>query len=454
MTNHKKFGWLLICVFATLFSMAACSGGTNRGNDINSSMALSAISIDVQGVVVDPSKTSLNAITRAVLPPEVTTVRVTISGFSIPDPIIYDLVKNKGNWKGIIGNVPAGNSLVLVQAFDVNGTRSYENTASVAVNNNAIVQVNMLLQSVVTPAQFNVKAPVIQRVDVSPRFVAPREPVQLKVVAVDPDPGGDLTYIWTPDDKGSYNDRTSSAPIWTPPSEPGIYQLGVTVIDREFLIATSTVTIEVNEIYGDGTIKITVGTNNYPEIYSILSDPTSMDRNGSANLTIDAVDPDGDTLSFEWRTNCDGSFDDSKSQSPVFTASENAEYGACEIESLVSDGTLTAKGSITIHISSGPYVNFAPTIVSMFQSADKVSPLGKITFIVKAKGSSVPLTFAWTTSAGVFGATTVNVVGDQYEGSVDLTAPSGGSGPINVQVKVMDSAGLFVSDEFLPITLE
>jgi len=66
----------------------------------------------------------------------------------------------------------------------------------------------------------------------------------------------------------------------------------------------------------------------------------------------------------------------------------------------------------------------------------------------------VPLTFAWTTSAGVFGATTVNVVGDQYEGSVVFTAPSGGSGPINVWVKVIDSAGLFVSDEFLPITLE
>jgi hypothetical protein len=389
------------------------------------------------------------------LPDNISQVTVTITGVNIPNPIVYDLVEINDVWQGILVNIPAGAATVAVEAFDNIHTLLYENSINITILNHTTVNLNLTLLPVTPPQGYNVKAPRIDLVNISPQQVAPNDPVKIEVYAHDPAPGGPLTYIWTPQNVGSFSDRMSATPIWTAPAVEGFYQLTITVIDQEFLLDHFTITIEVNNKYGNGNVAVQLGTNDFPIINSMIADPTRIDKGESTQLFVDAHDPDGDILTYSWTTSVPGTFDDSTSPNPIFTVDMSADYGPCVLTVLVSDGTLSSTGMIQINITTDPGINLAPIVYSAFQSSLLVSPNGLIRYIIRARDpEGTDLTFTWSVAGGTLGVQSDTVNGLDHESKIDWTAPASGTGNYVITVTITDVEGLSNIFSFQPVLLQ
>jgi hypothetical protein len=181
----------------------------------------------------------------------------------------------------------------------------------------------------------------------------------------------------------------------------------------------------------------------------MTSDPTRIDKGGSANLEVDAYDIDGDELKYSWHSDLPGKFDDPTAMNPTFTIDSNVQYGSCKLSVDVSDGTLTTTGNISINISGNSEVNTSPIIQSVFQSADKVSPNGTVVLIVRANDpESTPVNFTWSASAGTFDTQSDTNSGDYYQSNMIWKAPSSGSGIYKITVTVKDATGLGIQYDF------
>lgn len=388
-------------------------------------------------------------------PNDIERVSITITGDNIVNPIEYDLVKIDNVWQGILVNIPSGPSTVTAKGYDEDDNLIYTSAVDIVIENHETINLNLTLQPVEPPLGYNVKAPRIDLVNISPQKVAPNDPVHLEVYAHDPDPGGPLTYVWTPQDTGIWNDRTSSTPVWTAPAEEGIYQLTITVIDQEFLIDHFTIFIDVDYKYGNGNVEIELGTNNFPIINAIIADPTRINRGESTQLFIDTHDPDGDSITLSWTSDLNGSFDDAGIQNPVFTVGSQVPYGPCILTVQVSDGTLTTTGSIQINITENPQINLSPAVSSAFQSSNRVSPNGLIRYIVRAQDpEGTPLTFSWSANDGVLSSQVDSVDGLEYESTIDWTAPSSGMDPFIISVDIVDAEGLTYTFSFEPVIMQ
>lgn len=388
-------------------------------------------------------------------PADITKVTVTLTGENIKDTIVYDLVKVDEIWQGIIGNIPAGPTHISIRGYDSANNLIYEQSSNVEVVNHQSININLILEPINIPNEYDVKAPRIERVTISPQKVAPLDQVALYAYAVDPAPSGPLSYIWTPQNTGTFNNRMIANPIWTAPAEEGIYQLTVTVIDQEFLLDHYSIFVEVSKKYGSGNVPIIIGTNDYPEIYSIVADPTRIDKGESTQLTVDAVDPDDDPLTYSWSADRPGIFSDPTIPDPVFTIDEAADYGICTITVVVSDGTLQSTGLITINISQNPHINVAPEIINIFQSAVRASKNGNIILIVKAKDpEGTALSFRWVAPAGTFSNQVDSNNGTYFQSQIVWKAPATGSPTaIVLSVEVTDADGLTKKMDFIPVTV-
>lgn len=462
MKIQKLRPWFVVTLLFAAASLAGCGNSAGAGNDSRRSAPLgnASIAVQAQAVLVNDAVVAMATpgagvpVITGALPDPVTRVVVTVTGENIAEPVVYELVKVNGQWQGIIGNIPPGAAIVTSQAYDNAGNKLYESTAPVTVADGQTISLNMIMEPTLAPDGMHVKAPLIKLVNIAPQKLAPKKTAKLEVVAEDPAPGGPLQYVWTPEDVGTFSDRTSPTPRWTAPDAEGFYQLTIAVIDSEFLIDFYTITMEVDDKYGDGSIRVVVGSNDYPVVASIVADPTRIDRGKSTQLSVDAYDPNDNMLSYQWSATCAGSFNEGTLYNPVFTADPNAIYGPCRLEVKVSDGALVTTGSITINVTRDPGINAAPEIVSMFQSGDRVSPGGKLTFIARAtdpEGSEV--SFNWKVSGGTFAMADAMVNGESYESRVTWTAPATG-GPFIITVEVKDMQGLASSADFIPVRLE
>jgi hypothetical protein len=405
------------------------------------------INIRASGIMVVNARDDGPPIIIAGLPDEIERVTVNVSGENIPTPVVYDLVKIAEAWQGILVNIPAGTATILVQAFDDTDTLLYENDLTITIENNTTVTLNLTLLPVDPPPGYNVKAPRIDLVNISPQQVAPGDPVGLEVFAHDPEPAGPLTYVWTPASPGTFSDRNSAATTWTAPPEEGFYNLTITVIDMEFLLDHFTIMIEVDDKYGNGNVDIELGTNDFPVIYSMLADPTRIDKGESTQLSVDATDPDGDTITYLWTSDLDGTFDDNTIATPIFTIDAGVEYGPCVLTVEVSDGTLTTVGMLQINITPDPEINLAPVVTSAFQSSGRVSPGGEIKYIIRARDpEGTALSFTWNTpDGGTFGSQADTINGLDYQSEITWTAPDTGtvSGTLyTISVSITDAEGL------------
>ncbi len=126
------------------------------------------------------------------------------------------------------------------------------------------------------------------------------------------DPGGDtLTYAWDVDNDGQYNDATGVSPTvtWATLSGLGVVDgtgltIGLEVTDTESATNTATATLTI--------------TNAPPTVDH--GGPYTM--NEGASLVLDATgttDPGGDTLTYSWDLNNDGTFGDATGDNPTLS---------------------------------------------------------------------------------------------------------------------------------------
>ncbi|MBN2535288.1 MAG: hypothetical protein JXB88_20580 [Spirochaetales bacterium] len=447
---RKKNIKFLLCVLViiNLFSCNLLDQNLEVDNNDEITSGSAILRIKADGIMVVNTRDGEGPpIIIAGLPDEIEKVTVNISGENIPTPVIYDLVKIDGIWQGILVNIPAGTATILVEAFDDSDTLLYENELTITIENNKTISLNLTLLPVDPPAGYNVKAPRIDLVNISPQQVAPGDPVNLQVFAHDPEPGGPLTYVWTPASPGIFSDRNAAVTTWTAPAEEGFYNLTITIIDMEFLLDHFTIIIEVDDAYGNGNVAIELGTNDFPVIYSMIADPTRINKGESTQLSVEASDPDGDEITFLWTSDLDGVFDDSTIATPVFTIDPGVEYGPCVLTVEVSDGTLATVGMIQINITPEPEINLAPVVTSAFQSAGRVSPGGEIKYIIRAKDpEGTALSFTWSTpDGGTFGTQVDTINGLDYQSEIIWTAPDTGTTPgtlYTVTVSITDAEGL------------
>ena len=141
--------------------------------------------------------------------------------------------------------------------------------------------------------------PVIKDVIVPEQVV-----VELKVDGHDAD-GDKLSYIWDVD-QGELDSKTKRIVKWRLPS------------DAE----SATVKVSANDgVHNSNSIsrKITVNLKNVAPIIKRIIVPESVIAGGSTQLQAEAIDPDGDTLAFNWNVEV-GALSSTTSETPTWTA--------------------------------------------------------------------------------------------------------------------------------------
>lgn len=112
--------------------------------------------------------------------------------------------------------------------------------------------------------------------------------IEISCTAEDPD-GDNLSYEWAATG-GSFSETGASAGsvvTWKAPEDYGNYDITVTVEDGKGGNVQSSLTLAV-------------GSNQSPQISSLIADPNSILPGSSTTITVIATDPDGDKISYSW----------------------------------------------------------------------------------------------------------------------------------------------------------
>ena len=161
--------------------------------------------------------------------------------------------------------------------------------------------------------------PAITSLEARQELVAPLDSCLIECTAEDED-GDDLTYTWSAD-SGTINGHAGTV-AWTAPDTEGLFKVTVEVSDGTDLPPVS------------ATVTIRVKDNHYPVINSVSAAKAWVKPGTPCDISCDAEDIDGDSLSYSWEAGC-GTVEASGSE-VVWTAPEFE--GDCTIRATVSDG--------------------------------------------------------------------------------------------------------------------
>lgn len=195
------------------------------------------------------------------------------------------------------------------------------------------------------------------------------------------DPDGDpITYSWSDNCGGTFSDSSASIPQWTAPqvNQQTECQLTVTASDGNGT--------------GSANIIIYVSPDNRPPVIQGLYGPSVASSGKTYNVFVNAYDPDGDTISYNWSDDCGGIFSDSSISNSQWTAPVVQNVTSCNISITVDDGNnQPLQQSIVINV----YANKAPTVainanVQISKGTDTV--LYSYTF----DPDNDPLTYTWS----------------------------------------------------------
>ena len=251
-----------------------------------------------------------------------------------------------------------------------------------------------------------------------------------------------LRYAWESACAGTFNDRNSEDPVFTPASD----------LASESCIVSVLIKNKCTQLSASVPLFI-VKENSKPVIDSLVADKNAAGRDESIQLKVEAHDPDNDSLQYVWTSTCSGSFNDATLPTPEFTVSNTAPYGICQFLAEVHDGTNSVSGVIQINIIE-TIINESPVILSIFQNTDIIIPGQVITFIVRAKDPEMTaLSFAWSGSSGTFDES-LETINEKYtESIVNWTSPDCGEEPITIKVVITDADGRVTEKSYIPITL-
>jgi len=134
-------------------------------------------------------------------------------------------------------------------------------------------------------ALFN-QAPVISELSAGKKLVVPLEKTQVKCTAVDRD-RDPLKYAWSAG--GGAIEGSGPAVAWKAPEKPGAYTLTVKVSDRKG-----------GEAQAQMIVDVLSKSSNPPIIEELSARPKVIFKENSTTLVCEAMDPDGDALTYHW----------------------------------------------------------------------------------------------------------------------------------------------------------
>ena len=391
----------------------------------------------------DTGSAQLGVSIQALSATDVDKVTITVSGANIDPDIVRNLHFSQGQWKGIIGGIPAGTDRTFfAQAFDAQDALIYEGEVDgVEITQGEKASVIILLQQKNAPDPFQNTAPTIDSILASSTAVSPDDLVNLEVVASDVDPGDTLTYLWSADG-GTFDDDALETPVWTAPGE-GLYTLSIEVTDNKYAMRAVSLQVDVRIYHGRGRAAVEVDFNTWPEVTEVNADPTRLNATEVTTLSVIAGDNDNDTLSYAWVDDCGGLFGDDTDPGSNWTAPDPLPGTTCTLTVTVTDGRGgTNTGDLTINLGAEEDPNIAPVFDDNYQSSEEASNGVVVFFDVTASDADGDaLTFSWSGTAGSF----ANKVDTDTSSSVEFTSDGLGA---TVTANVQDSKGAYATLEF------
>ncbi len=198
-----------------------------------------------------------------------------------------------------------------------------------------------------------------------------------------------LTYEWTSDGGGSFNDPSALIATWTAPP--------ATTVDQRITL-TLTVTDAVSAA-ATAQVSVTVRANQAP-IVSVSPPSVTVDGGGTVTLGGTSSDPEGDTLTYAWTSDGGGTFTTPSALLTTWTApaKTNADQSIVLTLTVADNGagalTSMATVSVTVRANQAPTVTVSPPTAT-------VDGGGTVTL---GGTSSDPegdtLTYAWTSNGG------------------------------------------------------
>jgi hypothetical protein len=390
----------------------------------------------------------ISASTKALRYSDIATVSATISGPEIFKPLLVPLGAREDNlWKASVTGIPAGPARVVsVLASDQAGVGLFFGEATnVTIKPGSTTAISIVLFEMSPAPAFANQAPLIDALTTSAAAVAPGGMANLGAQAHDPDAEDVLAYAWSTS-CGTLTGEDTATPIWTASDAVGLCQIGLTVSDNRGASVSSSLTLTI-----DGTLRgraaVSLSSDLSPVIKSISLFPTPLVVGEAVRLNLEAVDPDGQTLTYQWTSTCAGTLVDDTQQNASFKLSMLPASGQCQFQVDVADslGAHTI-GVLTQKTGKAP-VDQAPVIDEATASQDELAAGQSAVLTVKASDpDGQALTFSWTSEAG----TVTKTSGDATSVSLRFTAPDKlPEGPMQVVVTVKDAGAQSTKATFI-----
>jgi hypothetical protein len=428
-SSNRRIVPLAVTVLALGF-LAACGNGNPPNPDQGARAEVK---------VMIPQELSADDVTR---------VRVEVRGPGIPTPVGMDLTQQGGTWQGTLADIPAGLDRVFeAKAFDAGAAVLYQGQAGpLTISAGSTVSVAILLQQVDPEPPFRNVAPVIDSLVLSANQVAPGGTISLTATAHDDNPGDTITYAWTAT-AGTFSAPSSPSTSWTAPATEGAQVLRLEVTDSRNTSARMSVDISVQRPGSTGSAAVTVTFNTWPSVSAMMAAPSVLTLNVPSQIAAVVSDPDGDTLSFSWSSDCPGTFEQSWTATPSFTLFAPPFIGnRCAITVSASDGRGGQhSGTLTLVVGPPPRANVAPQVDSTFKSSEQAGSGELVTMGLTAHDTeSTTLTFAWTANQGAI----VTTRGTSTSSEVDWRAPACLEGPAIITAAITDAGGATTRQQY------
>jgi hypothetical protein len=157
-----------------------------------------------------------------------------------------------------------------------------------------------------------------------------------------------------------------------------------------------------SSVPSDGTATVSMRINRAPVIDNMTAALSPLEVNVEAGLLATASDADGDRLTFEWSSTCDGHFVDN-GPNPRFTLQLAPASGSCTFRVVAQDGAGgSGQGDLVVPVGAPVVIETgAPVVGLVFQSTDVVEPGQTVTLGIDAADANESLlVFEWRATAG------------------------------------------------------
>ena len=201
--------------------------------------------------------------------------------------------------------------------------------------------------------------------------------------------GDGLTYAWRSSSGGMFADASALGTTWTaPPKTSALQNIVLTLMVTDDGAGART---------GTANVDVTVRANEEP-MASATASPTTVDGGGTVTLRGRASDRDDGTLTYRWRSDAGGTFDDDESLDTTWTAPKATTDNEQVVLTLtVTDpvnASASATASVTVRANQAPRVTVSPATATV-EGDGELEVSGTAT---DAEGDR--LTYFWSSNGG------------------------------------------------------